>query len=233
MKTLLVSDVHEKLDRLWNVISEERLDRVDRIVFVGDYFDTFKRPDVERLRQLCRFLLVHVAAGGISMSPERRFVPATWLLGNHDLHYFYPHRGLRCTGWNETSQQIILEMLPVEIIRKFKLVTTVGPYLVSHAGFNEFTISMAGQTAQDYLCKELSHGRIHWAFGEQGPFMIRWHQLRHMEDTPQIVGHTWQQEPDAKGPAIGPQTWNIDTGLRHALIVDDETGVVEIEEVPV
>lgn len=251
-KTLLIPDVHEKLRKLNLALSPERLRRVSRVVFLGDFFDTFKKFDEQRVQTMCHLLLEYVQAGVLV---DGKRLPTDVLMGNHEAHYFFAHEMYRCTGYEREKHHIIRERIPRSVLERFKLFTTVGPYTVSHAGFQDSTRHIASESVWRNLLRWALDGEyVGGIGGSGGPLWLRWWDFGHMHDMPQIVGHTPCKDdvPQSKGlpcmrplgiscdereradwceNCLMPRSWCIDTGLRHVMIVDEETGEVEIEEV--
>jgi len=267
MKVLVVPDVHERLDRLKAALSRERLSRVQRIVFLGDWFDTFDQFSEERLLWLCHFIMGAIHLGGVTEDLEdggSRVIPCDWLLGNHDCHYFFDHSGFMCSGYNVRRKNYVKHMMAPENIAQFKVFTRIGPYVVSHAGFAELTLPWANERTCAEAIQLAKEGQFHGIFapgrargGYQevgGPTWLDWnHEFKHIDDFPQIVGHTmdskhfairtkclvhkpndvcWGHSPaNQKCNCTTLKSWCLDTGLRHVAIVDDETGAVAIENV--
>lgn len=117
----VIPDIHGR--DFWELIKNNHK-RYDKIIFLGDYFDS-KEIDVEsqikNFKRIVSFKLKH---------PEK----VELLLGNHDLHY------LKCwkeiyTGFNFKKGLLITELLE-KFFKKdlFKLVFKKGDFLISHAG---------------------------------------------------------------------------------------------------
>lgn len=220
MKTLIISDIHERHTTL-RAIEDALFPEADRIVFLGDFFDTFgKRIPAT----IAAWIKTHIDDSRID-----------WLWGNHDVHYAFPFG--QCSGYDYHTQSILNEMMPPEIWRKFKPWVTVGPFLVSHAGFVKETLHLKNQ-AQDAVSLAFE-GKRHeyWNAGVArggsnaigGPVWLDWNfEFEPMSDIPQIVGHTviTQGPPKQKG-----NSWCLDTCNRHVMWVDEETGNVTIEAV--
>ena len=229
MPTLIIPDIHERL-HIVEYQLQEYGKQADKVVILGDWFDTFKAYDGERVRQICRFIVTN-----IQTKPNW-----TWILGNHDSHYAFHHPSYQCSGYNPITQLIVDEMISPDIWRLFKVYTQVGPYTVSHAGFCEATL----QYAKPEICEEtietglsggydpiFGAGRARGGsmpFG--GPLWLDWnHEFEHIDDFPQIVGHTQDTQVRSKGTEGQLKSWCCDTANKHILWVDEETGVVKIE----
>ena len=239
MKVAIIPDVHEKLDRLDNLV----LDDADHEIYLGDWFDSFAAFDEDRIRHTCDI---------INNLAQREDV--TLLLGNHDVHYFFDNTGYTCSGYELRKKRIIKHLIPEETILKFKVFTRVGPYLVSHAGFCEGTLQYATDLVANEAIRTSLAGGYDALFGAGkarggyqkfgGPTWLDFnYEFEHIDDIPQIVGHTQDKAVRAKGKTqaaskvdedgniivdVGLMSYCIDTGLRHWALVDDETGAIEI-----
>lgn len=243
-KVLIVPDVHERLDRLAAALAG-RIEKVDRVVFLGDWFDAFGPVDLRRVGQVCGFLNGNIDGLVIEADPgddsATVTVPATFLLGNHDCHYFFNHAGFICSGYEPRKKEVIEANIPQGIIEKFRIYTRVGPYLLSHAGFHEGNLHYTRpeveahqlQIARDGGFSEL-WGAGYARGGRQpigGPTWLDWSaEFNHIDNLPQIVGHTNGKQVRTKGLNGQLQSWCLDTACHHVAIVDDETGAITVEQ---
>lgn len=224
--TLIVPDIHEEIDRLNKI--RPMIDRAERVVILGDLCDTFKPHRVdETLDFLQEFI------------DDPRF---TWLWGNHDCHYVFDHGMFRCSGWNYHTYTKIFNRIPEQVWKKFKLWTTVGKFLVSHAGFSPDTYHLASPAAHEAALKAAFDGDFHPMFtpGEcvgggkgdiGGPTWMRWNtEFRVIPGVPQIVGHTRDKFVRVVGehPEV---SYCLDTGLHHVILTDgEEVKIVRVDE---
>jgi hypothetical protein len=74
MKTIAIGDIHGR--SVWKLITN--IEKPDRVIFVGDYFDSF---DIKGADQLSNFL-------DILTYKESEQCEVILLIGNHDHHYF-------------------------------------------------------------------------------------------------------------------------------------------------
>ncbi len=220
MKTLIVPDVHERYSQLLK-IEEKYFADVDRVVMLGDFFDSFGH-DINLVKLIATWILGHVF--------DPKF---TFLFGNHDHHYAFKRTGFS-SGYQEDTQRLLNEEFSSEIWRKFKIWTEVGPYLVSHAGFNKHTFYLKDEEekAINAAFSGIKHpmwdagfsvgGIVPWG----GPTWLRWWELDDVGQK-QIVGHTAHKEPqtDINGNVC------LDTNLKHIAIYDDETEELNIEAI--
>jgi hypothetical protein len=73
MKTILIGDIHGR--SIWKrIVADEK---PDRVIFIGDYFDSFNIPGVTQLRNFEDIVEYQKTAG----------IEVVMLIGNHDYHY--------------------------------------------------------------------------------------------------------------------------------------------------
>lgn len=229
--TLIVGDIHERLDRL-KIIMSRIAPRADRVVFLGDFFDTFDKYDESRVVDACMFINKVVNDEGYDV-----------LLGNHDVHYYFSHPGLQCTGYDVRKTVIVKALIEPATIRKMQLYTIVGPYTVSHAGFAYETMGYATLPSERMAIEIGLAGEYDPIFGAGrargghlkigGPTWLDWNdEFVCVPNSPQIVGHTYLRRPASKQNGEEFRSWNIDTALRYVAMVNEDTGEVVIEDVP-
>ena len=228
VSTLVIPDIHQRMDQF--DLLTDRMRRADRIVQLGDWFDHFGHRDEALDRRTCQAI--------------RQF-PGEKLLGNHDGHYFFDNAAFMCSGFDGRRRAIVDAMIPRLTITSFAISTQVGPYLVSHAGFTEATLTAYrnGPSQWDIIEAALDGG-FDPIFGAGrarggylpagGPVWLDWNEeFQHIDDLPQIVGHTMDSRNFAvrtKGGDTGLKSYCCDTGLRHVLWIDEVTGAVTVEE---
>ena len=124
MKILVVGDIHGR--DWWNTIDPTRY---DKIIFLGDYFDSF---DISKDTQIENFIDILEFKKSL---PDKIIL----LLGNHDIHYIHAPR-YRCTGF---SSRILFRarMLFDDNKELFKVAYCIPyngkSYLFSHAGVSK------------------------------------------------------------------------------------------------
>src|SRR3990167_1512703 len=264
MPTLIIPDVHERFDRLMSALYP-RIERADRVVFLGDWFDAFGPVGLFKVGQMCGFINGNIDGVGVydgrfvdrseTDQPWDRIIPATFLLGNHDCHYFFRHSGFQCSGYNNLKKDVIDANVTQGIIEQFKISTQVCPYLVSHAGYTEQTLQYRTDAVEAEALKAAYAGKFDPLFGAGharggwqpvgGPTWLDWNQeFEHINDCPQIVGHTNGTNVRVKGPNTthtqynkdgtvevhepGLQSYCLDTALHDIAWVEDD-GTVTIE----
>jgi hypothetical protein len=82
MKILVIPDIHQNIN-FANFALNNHADHCDRIIFLGDYFDTFKQPpDVANFKDTCIWLKEMIRN---SKWKDK----CVFLIGNHDLSYIF------------------------------------------------------------------------------------------------------------------------------------------------
>ena len=215
MTTIIVPDVHERLDQLDAL--EDRLSAADRVVFLGDFFDKFGNRYSE---QMARWLVENLGREGWE-----------FLLGNHDASYRWPTL-YACSGYQNRTQEAVWHTFgrgDNTYWREFKLFTEVAGYTLSHAGFVEETKHFKNhntyQTACDasdagHYCGIFGAGRArggHQDFG--GPIWLDWnHEFEPVDGMLQIVGHTYR----TGAPREKSGNWCIDNGINSVMQINED-----------
>lgn len=216
MKTLLVPDIHEEYPTLVECI-EPLCEAADRVVFLGDYLDTFRNP---RPGETMRWVKERLG--------DEKY---TFLMGNHDAQYRWHNApGLfRCSGYRPQTEDTCRRLMTQQDWNKFRLYTHVGPWLVSHAGLCTYNMpgksELASMENAAVLCADMATYHPWWAIGQSRDGGARvggilWQdfniEFSDVEGRPQIVGHTKGKEPRQKGASFC-----IDTALHDVAWVED------------
>lgn len=135
MKILFVGDTHGN----WEVV-QHALDSPypDRVVFIGDYLDSFNRSIDEQVKTL---LLVLNACED---NPEKYI----GLMGNHELSYL--EEGMRASGFNTATHGHVVH-LEDRIKRILKPYVWIDDWLASHAGVSNQLLKDLNCTLEEYL----------------------------------------------------------------------------------
>ena len=217
--TLIIPDVHGDLPTLKALAPA--IDEADRVVMLGDLFDSFQPYDAEGI---CEWTLEHI------YNPKFVFIH-----GNHDAHYFFNHPYFRCSGYQKVTQKLVDELLSTKERRQFKLWTEVGPFTVSHAGFHDKTMRYKTpqdhETALDAAFNGMFHplfmpGSARGGFGVGGVTWLDWqYEFQDLPKLPQIVGHSRRDGIVRKKG----RSYCIDSGLQAVCWVNG--GDIEIVRV--
>lgn len=134
MRTLIIPDVHQKLNKLEKILENNTF---DRLISLGDWFDDFY--DTPRQAQkTAEYILDLYCRYGTNF---------TWLLGNHDIPYLYPqmYDYYACSGNTREKVKAIKEVFngsskplgySVELAAVIKI-EGCRDIVLSHAGVSE------------------------------------------------------------------------------------------------
>jgi hypothetical protein len=221
VRTLVVPDVHEQISRLRKILTLFGPPLVDRVVFLGDLFDSFESGRTEAMVEWFRDA-VH----------EQRY---RWCIGNHDLHYMTPYcRGFECSGYTEWKDVAINHRVDVAHWRSVaRLSIPVGRYLLSHAGYHPTMVKYRevegpalrlayADNPKKIIPPVLSFSGRRESFGltsgdPGGPTWMDWADFEDIPGLPQIVGHTPDTTVRQKG-----ESFCLDTMLHHVGIIEDD-----------
>ena len=84
-RVLIIPDIHEHVQFVMNILEKEDLDQIDKIVFLGDYFDYRGPKDPNKSPGAIANLITDLVKDG----PLAKKI--TLLIGNHDLPYIGMH----------------------------------------------------------------------------------------------------------------------------------------------
>jgi hypothetical protein len=125
--TLILPDLHLRWAQAQKII-----DNVphDEVIFLGDFFDDFG-DDPQQVGEMCDWLEAAVKR------KNWRFI-----YGNHDLHYAYAYRHLKCSGYADWKYFIIHDRFDGrKIWDRFEwYVVLDGKWLLTHAGLHESNV---------------------------------------------------------------------------------------------
>ncbi len=230
MKTIIISDIHNRHAFIEPLLSEISHDKV---IFLGDYFDDFHdiHTDIVKTAKWLKS----------SLSIPNRI----HLHGNHDLYYrFYHNPHLMCSGNTEEKAQIINEI--ITDFSKFHLYYFHQNFLFTHAGvhpeicknepfFND--IFNNRKTLEEKILKDAK-------MAEPNPFTepgiarggvqsvggctwLDWSKFKPIPNLNQIVGHTPHSYPEEKSTKNSVNHC-LDTNNHHIGIL--ENGKLKIIE---
>jgi len=119
IKTITIGDLHGR-DR-WKSVDPEQF---DKIIFLGDYFDSFMVGDEAMLQNFAEIIAFK----------QEYFDKVVLLLGNHETSYLSSK--YRSTGYRPTIADVV-EKLLWSYMELFKIAWQKGPYLWTHAGVHQ------------------------------------------------------------------------------------------------
>lgn len=128
MKVLVIPDVHGRT--FWRETVENNIDKVERVIFLGDYFDPYPDENCEKESDLISMLqdIIEVK----NDNPDK----VTLLLGNHDLHYIWTEF-TTSTRYNRRYEREYLKIFK-DNLDKFEICKVIGDCIFSHAGFTSW-----------------------------------------------------------------------------------------------
>ena len=120
MKTIVLGDTHGRSN--WKLVVHQ--DKPDRVIFIGDYFDSFEISGVE---QIANFKEI------IKYKETNPQVEVVMLIGNHDHHYF-PEVGYTGTSGYQSRIAPSITQIIDENRYHLQMAYGFGDYLFTHAG---------------------------------------------------------------------------------------------------
>ena len=120
MKTIVIGDTHGRSN--WKLAIHQ--EKPDRVIFIGDYFDSFELSGVEQINNFKEIL--HYK----ETNPQ---VEVIMLIGNHDHHYF-PEVGYTGTSGFQTGIAPSIMQVVDENRHLLQMAYGFGEYLFTHAG---------------------------------------------------------------------------------------------------
>lgn len=239
---LIIPDIHQNIDRLNQILSTEDAKNAKEIIFLGDYFDSFDYDF--NTKEMCDFLNKNV--------DNDRY---TFLLGNHDAHYFTKVYQYRCSGWSSQKQSIVDVSLDKDFLRKIKPFRyekiASKHFLFSHAGLHpsftplSFDELLKTDSVEEWFSRKeedikdslftntfnewLGAGRDRGGRQRHGGVTwMDWGSLEQIQNLNQIVGHSTYSRPQSYNTQQGDINLNLDTNLNHYAKVDLDTAEVEV-----
>jgi len=223
MKTIVISDLHNRVEWIEPFLSSISYDKV---IFLGDYFDDFG----DTLKDIIR--------SAIWLKQSLQKTNRIHLLGTHDVWYRYPlNRYLQASGNTPKKSEIINKILTKEDWDLLQFYCFEQNHLLTHAGLhpsfvkNSNDISFSLKLLIDKALTEINEGYIDpildAGFARQGinPFGgITWldwdKEFEPIQFLNQIVGHTEHNHPKIKSTKYSIN-YCIDTKSKHFLILED------------
>jgi hypothetical protein len=226
MKIAIITDIHGSTN--WRAVMK-MVDNFDKIVFLGDYFDSWTNKWPEQMNNACNILTFK------KRYPEK--IDLCW--ANHDTSYYLDER---CSGYQMEHAIEIKEFFKRQK-DQFEVVYVYDKWIFSHAGVSEKWMSFARiKTAEEInlLFKERPN-YFRWvgpdSFGNnpnEGPLWIRPESLtiNAVKNYNQAVGHTELQD----GPKVISKNKLkfVFTDTRkhnHLTIIDTETNEVNFKNI--
>lgn len=228
MKTLVVSDCHNRWQTLENIINCRHAE-VDKIVFLGDILDDFKETKEDLIKTLEYFK---------ELITWEKFI---WCLGNHENFYVYPRNdSMRCSGNTHEKGELFRRILGDDI-HSFKLYHWDEYFLYSHAGISPYLLPSQGWSPEwmkercqralmnasaniydPLLSAGMSRGGREYVGGIN---WLDWMEFTAIDGLNQVCGHTPSKEVRC---ILGQESVNycLDTHSKHYGIIEDGKMVI-------
>ena len=217
MNTLILGDTHGR--DIWKQIVAK--ENPDRVVFIGDYFDSFNIPAVVQMQNF----------KDIIKYKETSNAEVIMLIGNHDYHYF-PEIGYQGYSGYQAGARFNIEHLLNENRHHLQMAYQFDNILCTHAGvssvFMDQVFGKDGWSVDNistklnevwlYKPKTFSFNGLD-PYGDdvyQTPIWIRPNSLQWANHKTlrkkiiQVVGHTTVDKIDIKGKTTGGRYYYID-----------------------
>ena len=120
MKTIILGDTHGRSN--WKLAIAQ--DQPDRVIFIGDYFDSFDFSGVEQIDNFKQI---------IQYKENNPQVEVVMLIGNHDHHYF-PEIGYTGTSGYQSGIAPSITQVVDENRHHLQMAYGFGDFLCTHAG---------------------------------------------------------------------------------------------------
>jgi predicted phosphodiesterase len=120
MKTITIGDLHGR--DCWKQVD---VNKYDKVIFIGDYTDSFTAKDGEIRTNLLEITLLK------KEHPDK----VELLIGNHDFNYMFREDNFYCSGYRP-SMHDSLWVIFNENKKLFKVAHQEGDYLFTHAGIH-------------------------------------------------------------------------------------------------
>lgn len=203
MRTIYVGDLHGKLEVAQTILKNKH----DKIVFVGDYLDSFDRTISDQISTLKMVLEATKA------EPERVIA----LRGNHEWSYLYP-QFYACSGFNQNT------LARTKPLRESMLTDLKDSYfdedarvLVTHAGISQSWLDYIDMDLDVALLKASDRqwnmvGRARGGTEAPGPVWCDyWQEFEPVPWLSQVFGHTqYRHVGKDRGVVSLNQCFNID-----------------------
>ena len=220
MKTTIISDLHGRSD--WKLIVYT--ENPDRVIFLGDYFDSFDISGIEQIHNFKEIV-------EYKETSEKEVI---MLIGNHDHHYFSSIGNTGTSGYQSGIAPNITQVLE-DNKHHLQMAYRMDGFLFTHAGvsqvFMDNTLGL-GWNQDDvaenlnelwkYKPKAFCYCGYSDPYGDevtQTPIWIRPKSLMRAGKMDkklykkyiQVVGHTVQSQIDTNGKSTGGKYYFVDT----------------------
>jgi len=217
MKTIVLGDTHGRSNWKLAIYQEEP---VDRVIFIGDYFDSYDLSGVEQINNFKEIIRYKES------NPQ---VEVIMLIGNHDHHYF-PEIGYTGTSGYQSRIAPSITQVIDENRQHLQMAYQMDEFLFTHAGVSPvFMDEVFGNNGwqKENVAEDLNELFRYKprafefngfdAYGDNTTRSLMSANKKHdkglKKDYIQIVGHTGMKKLDLKGSDqfTGGRYYFIDT----------------------
>jgi hypothetical protein len=128
-KTIVIGDLHGRSDWKLAVYKENP----DRVIFMGDYFDSFEISGVEQIHNFKEIIEYKETSFTNDGKDNQHKTEVVLLIGNHDHHYF-PEVGYTGTSGYQSGIAPSITQVIDENRHHLQMAYGFGDYLFTHAG---------------------------------------------------------------------------------------------------
>jgi len=226
MKIAIIPDIHGST--YWRK-AVNRIDKFDKIIFLGDYFDSWDNEWPEQINNVIDIITIK------KQCPDK--VDLCW--GNHDTSYYLDEK---CSGY-QFEHELDIKTLFNENAEFFNVLYIYDKWIFSHAGVSEKWMSCADIKTPEEINQLFKKKQkfFNWVgpdiYGNnenEGPLWIRPESLlmNSIKGYNQAVGHTEQK----KTPTIVSKNKHkyvfADTGNHNYLtFIDTITKAINFEKI--
>ena len=259
MRTIVISDVHQRVDAVKSILEAEK--NYDEVVFLGDWFDSFyDPPKVAGMEETAEYLRSLV----MDHPNKSKFV---FLVGNHDVSYIFNNRAssmtsihkaidFYCSGFTTTKAKKFRRVFYDEglkddfFYKNFKIVHQTQNFTLSHAGLHERHIPVGKDidvVVNEIILHVWKNFRDftiphHWLISGAGQcrggdcyvggaLWLDWRMEFEASEHigRQIVGHTTLKMPEVVHMNTDKESWNLDTVKDYGIIIN---GMMTTKPIP-
>lgn len=229
MRSLIIADVHNRIEKVNAIVAREN---PDEVILLGDLWDSWDSDSLEHNEATTRWAKARLRAPGWHV-----------ILGNHDAQYRWPKNNwLRTNCYTQEKCNLINSILTKEDWREFSWAVNRGNWWMSHAGLcPQYFFPMQGfseKNTYEILARAeadcnagIWNGVSDTARGDlrcspSGPLWLRWSCFEAIPDINQIVGHTNQNEP-AEILGENSRNLNIDTQNQFYVVLENNNALIK------
>lgn len=129
MKTVVLGDTHGR--SVWKLIVN--MEKPDRVIFIGDYFDSYDLSAVEQMHNFNEIIEYKETSFSREGTLEEHKTKVILLIGNHDHHYFPEIGNTGTSGYQYGAAAAISRMID-ENRQHLQMAYSFDNFLFTHAG---------------------------------------------------------------------------------------------------